>query len=66
MQKKCPVCSSPFEEERLAEHLIVAHPSYQPAEQEARRSLPHRCVFCGQSLATPEELKEHHRTSHAK
>ncbi len=66
MAVKCPVCGVGFSDDQLADHLLKDHPSYQPSEAAARRESPHRCIFCGESLATPEALKEHHRTRHAK
>lgn len=61
---RCQVCgvllSNAIE---LEEHMEVH--AEQRAEGEPTQSW-HACAFCGKKFRTPEELRDHHRTAHAK
>ena len=66
MPPKCPVCSREFSDAAMANHLVVAHPSYQTPEVLSQRPVPHRCVFCGATFDRPEALRDHHLSAHGK
>jgi phage FluMu protein Com len=61
---KCPVCGAVMANAiELEEHMEVH--AEQRAEGEPYQTW-HACAFCGKKFATPEELRDHHRTAHGK
>lgn len=62
--KPCPICGVPIEEADLHEHLTGLHKNSPIEEMPAIRSAGHKCVVCGEVLATSEELKLHNASRH--
>jgi hypothetical protein len=61
---QCKICGVALTNAiELEEHMEVH--DEQRAEGEPTQSW-HSCAFCGKKFAAPEELRNHHRTAHAK
>jgi hypothetical protein len=61
---RCEICGVSLTNAiELEEHMEVH--DEQRAEGEPTHTW-HSCAFCGMKFATPEELRNHHRTAHAK
>jgi hypothetical protein len=61
---RCQVCGVVLSNAiELEEHMEVH--ADQRAEGEPLQSW-HTCAFCAAKFATPEELRNHHRTAHGK
>jgi DNA-directed RNA polymerase subunit RPC12/RpoP len=61
---RCQICGVVLSNAiELEEHMEVH--AEQRAEGEPYQTW-HVCAFCGQKFATPEELRNHHRTAHSK
>jgi hypothetical protein len=66
MTTKCDVCGEPFEESKLAAHMLDAHPDVAAPDTNPGTpvSAGHRCVQCGAELPSAEALKEHNAARH--
>jgi hypothetical protein len=60
----CQICGIALSNAMELEEHMEVH-AEQRAEGEPLQSW-HACAFCGKKFATPEELRNHHRTAHAK